>query len=144
MAQVDMQVRTAPEALEAGPTPEVSRGLAVFAGIAWVVGYQAMLALEPAAANPDAVPGFFASLVSLAVLAGFATMTVGLLGRARWAFAASGATALVVVGQVVACPITGHHSLGLWWGLQASIAAGLVVLSLAGWQAAARSARAAH
>ncbi len=80
--------------------------------------------------------------MAIAVNTGLVVMIVGLVRRTRWAFAASGALAVLVVGQVVACPITGHHALGVWWAIQASIAAGLVVLSLAGWQAAARSARA--
>jgi hypothetical protein len=67
---------------------------------------------------------------------------VGLVRRARWAFAVSAAAALLNVGAVVACPVSGHHAMGMWWVAQASLAVGLVVLSLAGWQAAARSARA--
>jgi hypothetical protein len=103
-----------------------------------------MLALEPTATGPDALPGFLLTAMAVVVNVGMVVMIVGLVRRARWAFAASGALAILVVGQVVACPITGHHALGLWWGVQASIAAGLVGLSLAGWQSAARSARAAH
>ena len=139
MTQVDTRVREVPAVRR-----EVSGAWALGTGVAWVAGYQAMLALEPAATNADALPGFFLTAMAIAVNAGLVVMLLGLVRQVRWAFAASGALSVLVVGQVVACPITGHHALGIWWFTQASIAVGLVVLSLAGWQAAARSARAAH
>ena len=123
---------------------EVTGAWALGTGVAWLVGYQAMLALEPAATDADALPGFFLTAMAIAVNVGLVVMIVGLVRRARWAYVASGALSMLVVGQVVACPITGHHALGVWWFTQAAIAVGLVGLSLAGWQAAARSARAAH
>lgn len=137
MAQVDTQVRETVQVRR-----EVSTTWAWGTGIAWLLGYQAMLELEPAATSPDALPGFLLTAMAIAVNAGLVVMVAGLVHRARWGFAASGVLSMLVVGQVVACPITGHHALGVWWALQATIAAGLVVLSLAGWQAAARSARA--
>jgi len=125
------------------PTPEVSGLWAIAAGVAWVVGYQTMIWLEPAPAQPDALPGFVLTAMTIVVNVGFLLVAVGLVRRARWAFTASAALALLVVGQVIACPVSGHHTMGLWWVAQAAIAVGLVVLSLAGWQAAARSGRAA-
>lgn len=137
MAQVDTQVREKVQVRR-----DVSPAWAWGTGIAWVVGYWAMLELEPTPTSPDALPGFFLTLMAVAVNVGLVVMVAGLVHRARWGFAASGALSMLVVGQVVACPITGHHTLGAWWAVQASIAAGLVALSLVGWQAAARSARA--
>ena len=137
MAQVDTQVRETVRVRR-----DVSPAWAWGTGIAWVAGYQAMLELEPTPTSPDALPGFLLTLMAIAVNVGLIVMVAGLVHRARWAFTASGALSVLVVGQVVACPITGHHALGVWWAAQAAIAVGLVALSLAGWQAAARSARA--
>jgi hypothetical protein len=140
MTQLDTQVRDT-QVREVVPVRrDVSAKWALGTGVAWVVGYQAMLELEPAATSPDALPGFMLTAMAIAVNVGLVVMVAGLVRGARWAFAASGALAMLVVGQVVACPITGHHTLGAWWAVQAGIAAGLVVLSLAGWQASARSA----
>lgn len=139
MSQVDEQVR---DEAPARMSPDITSGWAIGAAVAWVAGYQTMLALEPAAAQPEAIPGVFATAMGLLMTGGMLTIALGLVTRARWAFVASGATALLLAGQVVACPITGHHQLGAWWAIQAAIAAGLVALSLAGWQAAARSGRA--
>jgi hypothetical protein len=140
MTQMDTQVREA-ETRVLVPRREVSGAWAAGAGIAWLVGLQLMFVLEPPATRPDALPAFLVTAVAVALNAGLIVMAVGLVRRARWAFSVSAAVALLNVGGVVACPVSGHHAMGLWWVAQASIAAGLVVLSLAGWQAAARSAR---
>jgi hypothetical protein len=141
MSQLETQVRS--ETPTRRGVPEVSGAWALGAGIAWVLGYQTMVWLEPTPTHPDALPGFLITAMTVVVNVGFVLIAVGLVRRARWAFTASAALALLVVGQVIACPVSGHHSMGVWWGFQAAIAAGLVVLSLAGWQAAGRSARAA-
>jgi hypothetical protein len=137
MAQVDTQVRAVTIV-----RPEVSGAWALGTGIAWLVGLQLMYVLEPPATQPDAIPAFLMTAVALAMNVGLIVTVVGLVRRARWAFVVSAAAALLNVGGVVACPVSGHHAMGLWWVAQASLAVGLVVLSLAGWQAAARSARA--
>jgi hypothetical protein len=136
MAQVDTQV---PEV--ASVRRDVSGTWALGTGIAWLVGLQLMYVLEPSAAQPDAMPAFLITAMALVMNAGLVVTAVGLVRRARWAFAVSGAVAMLNVGTVVACPVSGHHAMGLWWVAQASLAVGLVALSLAGWQAAARFAR---
>ncbi len=52
MTQVDTRVREVPAI-----RPEVSGAWALGTGVSWLVGYQAMLALEPAAPAPMRFPG---------------------------------------------------------------------------------------
>jgi hypothetical protein len=144
MTQIDTQVGEVTAAEVPAVRGDVSGAWALGTGVAWLVGLQLMYVLEPAPTQPDALPAFLGTAVALAMNVGLLVMAVGLIRRSRWAFGVAAATAVLNVGAVVACPITGHHALGAWWFTQASIAVGLVVLSLAGWQAAARSARAAH
>jgi hypothetical protein len=108
----------------------------------WLVALQVMFALEPAPTHPDAMPGFLFTAMAIVLNGALLVMAVGLIRRMRWAFAVSAGAALLNAGGVVACPVSGHHEIGLWWAAQAAIAAGLVVFSLVGWQASARSAAA--
>jgi hypothetical protein len=140
MSQADTQVQAT-----ATVTPvqrrEVSGVWALGTGLAWVVALQLMYVLEPAAARPDAMPAFLMTAMTFTMNAGLLAMTVGLVRRARWAFGVGAAVAVLTVGAVVACPVSGHHAMGTWWFAQAALAVGLVVLSFAGWQASARAAR---
>jgi hypothetical protein len=105
--------------------------------LAWVVGLQLMAVLEPTPTQPDAVPAVLVTGLTWVLNGALLLAVVGLVRRERWAFLVLGAAAFLNVGAVVACPISGHHQLGLWWFAQASIAVGLVVLSLAAWHRAA-------
>jgi hypothetical protein len=103
-------------------------------GLAWAVGLPVGVALEPAPAQPDAVPSVLATLLSVSLLGLLALTAAGLVRGDRWGYAASGAASLLFAGMAVACPITGHHGMGMWWFGQFAIAVGLMAVSLIGWQ----------
>jgi hypothetical protein len=104
--------------------------------VVWVVGLQLMSVLEPRPLHPDAVPAFLVTALAFVLNGALLVAAVGLVRRARWALLVLAGAGFLNVGAVVACPISGHHQLGLWWFAQASIAVGLVVLSAVAWQRA--------
>jgi hypothetical protein len=97
---------------------------------AWVVVIAIGLALEPAAANPDAAPPFFADLLSTGLLATWGAMAAGIFQGRRLAAAASFVGAVGLLALTLGCPLSGHHSgIGAWWGIQIVGALSLLALS---------------
>ena len=102
-------------------------------GIVALVGANlAAWLLEPAPANPNLPEPWFVTLpsgvASLAMLAALG----GLLARRRWGMALSLLAASIAVVMVVACPLSGHHSFGLWWAGEISCLAAWAGSRLAG------------
>jgi hypothetical protein len=86
--------------------------------VAWVVVMIVGVAVEPAPANPDAPVPLAVDLLALAQLSLWAVMAVGLFQRRRYTAAASLAGAGVLAVMAIACPASGHHAVGAWWGVQ--------------------------
>jgi hypothetical protein len=99
------------------------------------------VALEPVPTQPDAVPSALSTVLSFVLLGLLGLAVSGLIRGERWGYTASAGAAFMLTGMSVACPVTGHHAMGLWWVGQAGIAVGLMALSLAGWQRAGAPAR---
>ncbi len=100
-------------------------------GIAWYVLFGIAQAIEPAPANPNAVPAWIESAISVVFLAALAVMLPGLIARRRWGLLASLGAAVVFVAATIACPTTGHHEFGLWWLGEMACAAALLGISVA-------------
>jgi hypothetical protein len=107
-----------------------SRWVSVLA-LAWCVVFFGSVLIEPAPTNPDAAEPLWAALVEGAFFGTLLTMVAGFTGRSRLGALASFAGAGVFLTMVVACPVTGHHSIGAWWYLQVAGTAGLGAASLA-------------
>jgi hypothetical protein len=105
--------------------------VAAVVGIAWWVLFGIAQAIEPAPANPNAVPGWIESAISVVFLATLAVMLPGLVARRRWGLLGSLAASVVFVAATIACPTTGHHDFGLWWLGEMACAAALLGLSVA-------------
>jgi hypothetical protein len=116
----------------------ISEQVSLAIGIMWLVGYLAVGALEPE--THHSLPVIAIALTVLFHLA-LAAMVVGLVARRRWGITASlGASAFFLAGTV-ACPTTGHHTMGVWWLGQMAISLALVVGSAVALQlSASRSA----
>jgi hypothetical protein len=110
----------------------VAYGWVVAATVAWPVLFGIGWILEPEAANPNAVPGPIEGLVVLGFLACVVWMARGFSLQQRFGFAGSFGAAVVLLGMVVACPLTGHHAIGGWWYGQLAATGGLIALSAAG------------
>ena len=108
-------------------TDRISEDVSVALGVLWVVGYLAVGALEPATHHE--LPAISIVLTVAFHLALLAT-AVGLIARRRWGIAASLGASVVFLAGTVACPTTGHHSMGLWWLGQMVISLALVAASV--------------
>jgi peptidoglycan/LPS O-acetylase OafA/YrhL len=110
-------------------TERISSRPALAVGAAWYVLYLVAYALEPAADHPDAFPAWLSTTLEVALLGLMGVMAAGLVAQRRWGLVASMGAAVFFAGLVVACPVTGHHSLGAWWFGQMACAIGLVAIT---------------
>ena len=102
-------------------------------GIVALVGANlAAWILEPAPANPNLPEPWFVTLASVVATVAMLAAVGGLLARRRWGMALSLLAASIAVVMVVACPLSGHHSFGLWWAGEISCLAAWAGISLAG------------
>ncbi|MEA2829089.1 MAG: hypothetical protein QOG43_3528 [Actinomycetota bacterium] len=86
--------------------------------VAWVVVMVVGMAVEPAPANPDAGIPLVIDLMSVVQMSMWWVMAVGIVQRRRFTAAASLAGAGVLAVMAIACPASGHHAMGAWWGVQ--------------------------
>jgi hypothetical protein len=101
--------------------------------VAWVVGLAIGIAVEPPAANPNAVDPWFVSALGTILLVSLFTTLAGLVLRRRWSLAASLVAAALLVVSTVMCPVSGHHAnIGAWWVLQLGCGLGLLTASTLG------------
>jgi hypothetical protein len=110
---------------------ELSGGWGLFLTVAWIVIFSAGAALEPAPANPGAMP-FLAGVLASALMVGWLVMAAGFAQRRRYGAAGSLGAAGVLVAMTVACPLSGHHAgIGAWWWFQVAGSLALVAASRA-------------
>ena len=107
----------------------IGRNVAIFVGVAWYVLFFAAVSLEPEATHPEAIPAWVGVTVDVVLLGLLAVMAAGLGVRRRWGLVASMAAAGVFLMATIACPVSGHHSFGLWWYGQMACSLGLVAIS---------------
>jgi peptidoglycan/LPS O-acetylase OafA/YrhL len=104
-----------------------------FWGIVALVGANvAAWMLEPVPANPNLPEPWFVALPSVVAMVAMLGALGGLLTRRRWGMALSLLAASIAVVMVVACPLSGHHTFGLWWVGEISSLAAWAGVSLAG------------
>jgi hypothetical protein len=96
--------------------------------IAWYALYTIAVLVEPATHHEEPLIGV---VLGVALLAAMVVTAGGLLAGRRWGLVASLAGATLFVAMSVACPTTGHHTIGLWWFAQMACALGLVGVSVA-------------
>jgi len=131
---------TDPPVTPVAPTPlgtrlqePISAQQALTGMVAWVVGLGIGIAVEPPAANPNAVEPWFVSALGTILLVSLFTTLAGLLLRRRWSLAASLVAAGLLVVSTVMCPVSGHHAnIGAWWVLQLGCGLGLLTSSALG------------
>jgi hypothetical protein len=127
--------RSAPEGAPARPDTRewlgqrVSAEVGIFVGVAWYVLFSIAVALEPAAAQPEAFPTWLAVGIEVTLLGLLGVMAVGLVARRRVGLVASLGASALFLAMVVACPVSGHHGFGAWWYGQMACAIGLVAIT---------------
>ena len=133
------------EGRSAGPPPSTSGGAedrrgsrwaaplrgrwAVALTAAWVSIFSIGVALEPAAADDEALP-LVGVLVVTGLMAGWVVMAAGFARRRRYGAVGSLIAAGFLVAMTIACPVSGHHpGIGAWWVFQAAGSLALVAAS---------------
>jgi hypothetical protein len=112
-------------------TDELSRGWARFLTIAWIVVFSLGATLEPAPANPDAMP-FLAGVLATGLMTGWVVMAAGFAQHRRYGAAGSLGAAGVLAAMTVACPLSGHHAgIGAWWWFEVAGSVALLAASRA-------------
>ena len=102
-------------------------------GIVALVGANlAAWMLEPVPANTNLPESWFVTLPSMVAMVAMLGALGGLVARRRWGMALSLLAASIAVVMVVACPLSGHHTFGLWWVGEISCLAAWTGISLAG------------
>lgn len=129
--EVQVDPRTAP----AVPPAEPGAGLllpvwlAAAAALLGPVLAELCLAIEPAPAHPDAPEPVLAVVLGWLTLAAWLGAVVGALARRPVTLGWAAAGVALTGAMVVACPSTGHHTLGVWWYGQMALCAGALLAS---------------
>ncbi len=115
----------------------VSGRWALGMAVAWYAGLLQLSLTTPSAPRAGGEP-VWAQLLHLGVFMMITAAAYGLARRSRAGMVASVAGGLVMMGLIVACPVSGHHEqVGAWWfgqlaAFTALTAAGLVGLVRSG------------
>ena len=97
--------------------------------VAWVAIFSIGVALEPAAADDEALPLLGAVIVT-GLMASWVMMAAGFAQRRRYGAVGSLIAAGFLVAMTIACPVSGHHAgIGAWWWFEAAGSLALVAAS---------------
>jgi hypothetical protein len=105
---------------------------AAIGAVAWVALLGIGIAVEPPPTNPDVVDPWFIDALGAVLLAAVVAAFAGFWLRQRWSLAASLVASGLLVVSTLACPLSGHHTLGAWWVVQLGCGLGLAATSILG------------
>jgi hypothetical protein len=107
--------------------------LAAIGAVAWVVLLEVVRAVQPPAADPDAVDPWFVTALGTIFLVALLSAFAGFGMRRRWGSAVSLLASGLLLVSTVMCPVSGHHAgVGAWWVVQLGCALALVTISALG------------
>ena len=109
------EVEPVAPAARAGWFTRIDGGIGSCLAAAWVVAYFTAGMLEPAPRDPSVMNAWYVTVINSVLLGSLGVMVLGLIAKRRVGILASAVAAGAFLTAVVACPITGHHSLGVWW-----------------------------
>jgi peptidoglycan/LPS O-acetylase OafA/YrhL len=102
--------------------PAIDRRALAVVLVTGVVAFASVQLLTPTPHHPEAEPGLLALTVETVLWGSMFAAAFGFVQqRSRLGFAALAVTAWTLLAGVIACPATGHHMLGLWWGAQMAL-----------------------
>jgi uncharacterized membrane protein len=111
----------------------ISGRWAAIGAVAWVVLLEVVRAVQPPAADPNAVDPWFDRALGTIFLVAFLSAFAGFGLRRRWSMAASLFASGLLLLFTVICPMSGHHAnVGAWWVVQLGCALALVTTSALG------------
>lgn len=114
----------------AGLHERISRSSARRMMLAWAGLFTLGMLVEPAPTDPNAAEPLYATVIVLSMFALMAATFAGLAAQRRWGLTASFAAAGLFGVLSLACPVSGHHTYGLWWVVQMGSAGALMAMSL--------------
>jgi hypothetical protein len=109
----------------------LTRGWAAALGLGWPLVLAIGIALEPAAAEPEAATPLIAELGSSVLFAALVATVVAATRRHPVAAVAAVVTGLVTAAFSVTCPVSGHHAFWLWWVGQLGVTMAMLGVSVA-------------
>ena len=120
----------------------VSRaGLAAQVSPAWAIGVPVAVVtlivagsfLQPAPAE-EATGGaaVMEAVIANVLFAGLAATVMGAMSLRRWGIAAGLGISLFAAGLVLSCPVSGHHTWGVWFAGQSACVLGAVAVATMG------------
>ena len=101
--------------------------MAATVGVSWYVLFALGSAVEPETSNAVPVIGV---VLGVALLGAMLTMGVGLAACRRWGLVAALGASGLLLASAVACPTTGHHTIGTWWFFQMAFSFAAVGVSV--------------
>ncbi len=93
----------------------ISGALAAFVGLSWYALFAISAAIEPESSHEVPVIGL---VLGVALLGAMLAAGIGLAMRRRWGIVAALGASVLLLASAVACPTTGHHTIGTWWYFQ--------------------------
>ena len=106
-------------------------GWAAALGFGWPLAFLTVTALEPAPADPAAPVPLIVELGSLVFLAALGMTVVAAAVRHGSAAVAAVVTGGVALAFTLSCPISGHHTYGLWWIAELVVLGAMAAVSVA-------------
>jgi hypothetical protein len=129
-----------PPRLMAEAPDGISALWAAVMGVGWPLAIIAWLAVMPAPADPDAAVPVLVDLATLGLELALVTTAIAAGVRHRGAAVGGLVTGLLAMTFTVTCPVSGHHTLGLWWFGQLAIVTVMLALSAIAFQRTHRPA----
>ena len=112
---------------------EAPRAWALLAPIAVVMLIVAGSLMQPAPAEEaTGAAALTEAVIANVLFAGLAASVMGAMSLRRWGIAASLGVALFASGLVLSCPLSGHHTFGLWFAGQSACVLGATGLATMG------------
>jgi hypothetical protein len=109
----------------------ITSAWAVALGVGWPLAFVLGGLFEPAPAQPEATAPLVVELGSLVFLVAMIMVVAAAVRRQRLAANAGVVAGLVAVAFAISCPVSGHHSFGLWWVGEMVVYTGMLALSAA-------------
>jgi hypothetical protein len=114
------------------PDRRLSDAWALALGLGWPLVFTVLPAFEPAPVDPAAPEPMIVTLGAYAFLAAMVVTIAAAVVRHRVAAVAAVTTGVVLSAFTLACPMSGHHTYGLWWIAELAIVGAMTAVSVAG------------